>query len=92
MARTIATPWGGAALVEEIEVAQSAGEKAFTSHVQLLVGPGGEQLVRFTYSTGGTARRGPVTLRAEDLELLRAGLTERRGLARALRGLVVTRR
>jgi hypothetical protein len=92
MARTIATPWGSAALVEEIEVAQSAGGKVFASHVQLLAGPGGEQLVRFTYSTGGTARRGPVTLRAEDLELLRTGLRERRGLARALRGLGVTRR
>ena len=42
--------------------------------MQLLEGPKGERLVRFAYSTGGTARRGPVTLRARDVERLVEGL------------------
>jgi hypothetical protein len=79
-----ATPWGQAELVEELTLAQRAGEKRFASVVQLLQVPGGERLVRFAYTTGGTARRGPVTLRRRDLERLRAGLSERPGLAEAL--------
>ncbi|HEY7016933.1 MAG TPA: hypothetical protein VH297_00575 [Gaiellaceae bacterium] len=79
-----ATPWGPAELVEELTLAQRAGDKRFSSVVQLLEAPGGERLVRFAYTTGGTARRGPVTLRGRDLERLRAGLAERPGLAEAL--------
>ena len=36
----------------------------------------GERYVRFAYTTGGVARRGPVTLRLRDLERLRAALAE----------------
>jgi hypothetical protein len=80
-----ATPWGQAELVEELTLTQQAGEKRFSSVVQLLQAPGGEQLVRFAYTTGGSAaRRGPVTLRKRDLERLWAGLAERPGLAEAL--------
>jgi hypothetical protein len=79
-----ATPWGQAELVEELALAQRAGDKRFSSVVQLLQAPGGERLVRFAYTTGGSARRGPVTLRQRDLERLRAGLAERPGLAEAL--------
>jgi len=79
-----ATPWGQAELVEELTLAQRAGDKRFSSVVQLLEAPGGEQLVRFAYTTGGSARRGPVTLRKRDLERLRAGLADRPGLAEAL--------
>jgi hypothetical protein len=79
-----ATPWGPAELVEELTVAQRAGEKRFASVVQLLQAKGGERLVRFAYTTGGSARRGPVMLRGRDLERLRAGLAERPGLAEAL--------
>jgi hypothetical protein len=79
-----ATPWGPAELVEELTLAQRVGEKRFSSVVQLLEAPGGERLVRFAYATGGTARRGPVTLRRRDLERLRAGLAERPALAEAL--------
>ena len=82
--RNAATPWGRAELVEELTLAQRAGERRFASVVQLLQVPGGELLVRFAYTTGGTARRGPVTLRRRDLERLRAGLSERPGLAEAL--------
>jgi len=79
-----ATPWGPAELLEELTVAQRAGEKRFSSLVQLLEAPGGERLIRFAYATGGSARRGPVTLRLRDLERLRVGLAERPQLAEAL--------
>ncbi len=83
-----ATPWGAAELVDEVTLPQRAGEKRFASVVQLLEAPRGELLVRFAYSTGGTARRaarGPVTLRVRDLERLRAGLAEHPKLAEVLR-------
>jgi hypothetical protein len=52
--------------------------------VQLLEDARGERLVRFAYATDGTARRGPVTLRARDLEKLRAALADTPELAAAL--------
>ena len=79
-----ATPWGTARLVEEVTLPQRAGERRFASIVQLLETEKGERVVRFAYSTGGTARRGPVTLRARDLERLRAALAEHPALAEAL--------
>jgi hypothetical protein len=79
-----ATPWGPAELLEELTLAQRAGDKRFSSVVQLLEAEGGERFVRFAYTTGGSARRGPVTLRPRDLERLRAGLAERPALAEAL--------
>jgi hypothetical protein len=78
-----ATPWGKAEVVEEVRLPQQAGDKRFACIVQLLTTRRGEQLVRFSYSTGGTARRGPVTLRARDLERLRGALADRPELARA---------
>jgi hypothetical protein len=80
-----ATPWGAAKLIDELTLPQRAGEKRFASVVQLLEAPRGERLVRFAYSTGGTARRGPVTLRLRDLERLRAALAEHPDLAKVLR-------
>ena len=80
----VTTPWGAAALVEELVLNQRAGEQKFASLVQLLELPRGERLVRFAYSTGGTARRGPVTLRKRDLDRLRTALAARPGLAQAL--------
>jgi hypothetical protein len=82
--KQVATPWGRATLVEEVVLEQRAGDREFGSLVQLLEDDTGARLVRFAYSTGGTGRRGPVTLRAEDLERLRARLRERRALAKAL--------
>jgi len=78
------TPWGPAQVVEEVSVAQRAGMKRFASTVQLLEAKDGERLVRFAYSTGGSARRGPVTLRARDLERLREELRAHPGLTAAL--------
>jgi len=71
---TVTTPWGRADVVDELRVAQRAGERRFASLVQLLETKEGEQLVRFAYTTGGQARRGPVTLRVRDLERLRTAL------------------
>ena len=84
--KTIATPWGPAHPVEQLALQQRAGEKRFASLVQLLETDKGERLVRFAYTTGGTARRGPVTLKLRDLERLRSALGEHPGLADALLG------
>ena len=80
-----ATPWGSATLLEELKLPQQAGDKRFSSLVQLLETAKGERLVRFAYATDGVARRGPVTLRAKDLERLRAALAKHPGLEEALR-------
>jgi hypothetical protein len=85
MATKTATPWGPATLVEELTVPQRSGDKRFASVVQLLEGAKGERLVRFAYSTDGTARRGPVTLRARDIEKLREALGKHPGLEETLR-------
>ena len=80
----VATPWGGAEVVEQAVVSQRAGEKRFATVVELLRTERGETLVRIAYSTGGSVRRGPVTLRARDVERLRAALGEHPALASAL--------
>ena len=82
--RKVETPWGAATVVDEVTLPQRAGDKRFASVVQLLEGEKGERLVRFAYSTGGTARRGPATLRARDLDRLRAALGEHGELAAVL--------
>ena len=79
-----ATPWGSAALVERLVLSQRAGDKRFSSVVELLETERGERLVRFAYSTDGVARRGPVTLRTADLERLRRSLSKTPELAAAL--------
>jgi hypothetical protein len=84
MAAKTATPWGSATIVEELALPQRAGEKRFASVVQLLEDARGERMVRFAYSTGGRLRRGPVTLRARDVERLRTALAKHPGLAEAL--------
>ena len=78
------TPWGRAELVEELVVRQQAGDRRFASVVQLLETDRGERLVRFAYSTGGMARRGPVTFRERDLARLHAGLGQHPELSAAL--------
>jgi hypothetical protein len=84
--KTVATPWGAARAIEQLTLPQRAGEKRFASIVELLETQKGERLVRFAYTTGGVARRGPVTLRLRDLERLRAALLEHPELAEALLG------
>jgi hypothetical protein len=81
--KTSATPWGVGRTIEQLTLPQRAGEKRFATVVQLLETQKGERFVRFAYTTGGVARRGPVTLRARDLERLRAALAEHPGLAAA---------
>jgi hypothetical protein len=84
--KTTATPWGAADLVEQLTLSQRSGEKRFATLVQLLETEKGERLVRFAYTTGGTVRRGPVTLRERDLERLRSALAEHPGISEALLG------
>jgi len=84
-ARTAATPWGVASVLEEVAVPQRAGEKRFSVLVQLLETAGGDRLIRFAYATSGSARRGPVTMRARDLERLRAALERAPVLGDALK-------
>ena len=82
----VTTPWGKATAIEEVSVPQRVGEKRFATVVQLLETKDGQRLVRFAYTTGGQARRGPVTLRARDLERLHSALAR----APALQGALLT--
>ena len=84
-AQVASTPWGAAAILEEASVQQRAGEKQFAVVVQLLEGVRGERLIRFAYTTSGSARRGPVTMRVRDLERLRAALERAPVLGEVLR-------
>ena len=81
---SISTPWGPATLVEQLRLPQQAGDKRFSSLVELLENDRGEPLLRFAYSTGGVARRGPVTLRLRDLARLRKEIAKRPALAGVL--------
>jgi hypothetical protein len=71
-------------VVERVVVSQRAGDKRFSTVIELLEADRGEQLVRFAYATDGTARRGPVTLRLRDLQRLRVELAKAPTLADAL--------
>ena len=82
--RTITTSGGKATAVEEVSVAQRAGERRFATVVQLLETADGERLVRFAYTTDGSVRRGPVTLRARDLERMQKLLERTPELREAL--------
>ena len=84
MAKSVTTPWGPATVREEIVLAQESDERELAAIVQLLSGADDERYVRFAYTTDGTVRRGPVTLRAEDVARLHAELVERPELAAAL--------
>jgi hypothetical protein len=79
-----ATPWGDATVVDEVTLQQRAGERRFTSLVQLLEDSRGERLVRFAYATEGSVRRGPVTLRLRDLVKLHDTLSSHPELAETL--------
>ena len=82
--RTVTTPWGKASTVEQVSVAQRAGERRFSTVAELLETESGERLVRFAYTTDGSARRGPVTLRAKDVARMQKLLERTPGLREAL--------
>jgi len=84
--KTVMTPWGKARAVERVNVAQRAGERRFSTVVELLETEGGERLVRFAYTTDGSARRGPVTLRAKDVARMQKLLERTPELREALGG------
>jgi hypothetical protein len=81
-----ATPFGAATLVERVALPQRAGDRRFSSVVELLETERGERLVRIAYSTDGVVRRGPVTLRARDLDRLRDALEKAPALTALLTG------
>lgn len=81
---SVSTPWGPATPIEHVRLQQQAGDKRFSSLVELLETERGERLLRFAYSTDGVVRRGPVTLRVKDLARLRKELARRPALAAAL--------
>ena len=88
MATKKETPWGKAVLVDEVVLPQKApGPRAFTTHVQLLETGTGERLVRLAYATTahGWVRRGPVTMRIDDLGRLLDELGSHPELAAAFR-------
>jgi hypothetical protein len=88
MATKKATPWGKAALVDEVFVRQQApGPRAFCTYVQLLETDSGERLVRLAYATAenGFVRRGPVTMQIDDLSRLLDELSGHPELAAAFR-------
>ena len=72
-------------MVDEVVLSQQAGDRAFSTHVQLLETKDGERLVRLAYATTEQeqVRRGPVTLSVADMELLRKKLAGHSELAEA---------
>jgi hypothetical protein len=82
---SVSTPWGPATPLEHVRLHQQAGDKRFSSLIELLETDRGERLLRFAYTTDGVVRRGPVTLRVRDLVRLRKELAKRPALAGALR-------
>ncbi|MDX6480837.1 MAG: hypothetical protein QOG85_1347 [Gaiellaceae bacterium] len=84
MTAKAATPWGPASLLEELTLPQQAGDKRFSSKLQLLETTKGERLVRFSYSGPGGGVRGPVTLRARDIDKLKTALKKHPELAETL--------
>jgi hypothetical protein len=85
-ARPAATPFGPATVVERLSLPQRVGDRRFTSLVELLETGGGERLLRVAYTTDGVVRRGPVTIRARDLERLRRALEKAPALSGLLEG------
>ena len=64
---------------------QRAGDRRFSTVVQLLETTEGERLVRFAYTTDGVIRRGPVTLRERDVAKLWQAVGRSPELTTALR-------
>jgi hypothetical protein len=80
------TPWGTAERKTVARVDQRAGERRFSTLVEVLETGSGERLVRIAYATDGSVRRGPVTLRARDLARLRTAVLKDPLLREALLG------
>jgi hypothetical protein len=81
----VTTPWGQAERIGEVTVPQRAGDRRFSTVVQLLETAEGEKLIRFAYTTDGVVRRGPVTLRERDVARLWQAVGRSPALTSALR-------
>jgi hypothetical protein len=79
------TPWGRAAIVEEVAVDHDTGGGRYDAIVQLLETRDGVQLVRFGSRAHGAHRLNCLTLRADELQGLEEALVETERLATVLR-------
>ena len=78
------TPWGPSRLVERLELRQRAGDRRFASVVELLETERGERARPLRVHDRRRRPPRPVTLRARDLERLRAQLASGRSSPRVL--------
>lgn len=79
------TPWGKANVVEEVTVPQKGTkDREFAAVIQFLEDEQGAGMVRFSYSTDASVRRGPLTVRLADLAKLKKALAKKPRLHRAL--------
>lgn len=79
------TPWGKANVVEEVTIPQKGThDREFAAVIQFLEDERGEGMVRFSYSTEASVRRGPLTVRLSELSKLKKALAKKPRLHRAL--------
>jgi hypothetical protein len=81
-----ATPFGRATMLERVSLPQTVDGKRFATVLELLETDRGDRLVRVAYTTDGSVRRGPVTLRPRDLARLREAIRKTPALAELLTG------
>jgi hypothetical protein len=87
--RPFAFPWGSGEVVEEASVPATAEAHAWEPTIQLLAYAEGGETLRFCYyDARGRFGRGPMLLRPEDVEPLRAALAGAPRIRALLRELV----
>jgi hypothetical protein len=80
-------PWGRATVEEEATISAGASERVLELGVARLSGVDGEQLLRFFYRSEGRTRRGPLTLRADEIAALALELRKQPELRKLVSGL-----
>lgn len=73
-------------MIERVSLSQAVDGKRFATVLELLETDRGDRLVRVAYTTDGSVRRGPVTLRPRDLARLREAIGKTPALAELLTG------
>jgi hypothetical protein len=89
--RIVTLPWGKARVIEEVCIEGSASGERFVELgvTRLTATDGDEELLRFFYRTDGATRRGPLTLRENEIDELATALSnapELRAMLRRLAG------
>jgi hypothetical protein len=85
--KRVQLPWGPATVEEETTIAASAKERELELGVARLSGADGEQMLRFFYRTEGRTARGPLTLRAGEIDALARELRKQPALRKLVAGL-----